>query len=149
MDVPAGILTPFSLWIFSTSALAATLAYLATISLERVLRAGPMTGHPVARSVKTESDGKRGEVAVERERRVEGLVCPRKGQAALKRMKDESLSIHKETRKQESNKSVAALFNPSRSRHSHACFTNQSPSITSHRSPRILDPMSIIFLKMQ
>jgi len=56
-----------------------------------------MTGHPVARSVKTESDGKQEEVAVERERRVEGLVRPRKGQAALKRMKDESLSIRKET----------------------------------------------------
>jgi len=62
-----------------------------------------MTGHPVARSVKTESDGKREEVAVERERRVEVLVCPRKGQAALKRMKDESLSIQKETRIKQSN----------------------------------------------
>jgi len=55
-----------------------------------------MTGHPVARSVKTVSDGKREEVAVERERRVDVFVRPRKGQAALKRMKDESLSIQQE-----------------------------------------------------
>jgi len=55
-----------------------------------------MTGYPVARSVETEREKKREEVVVERERRVEVLVCPRKGQALSKWTKDESLSIQKE-----------------------------------------------------
>jgi hypothetical protein len=54
-----------------------------------------MTGHFVARSVNTERDGKRGEVEVERDLRVDVLVRPRNGQAALKRVKVESLSIER------------------------------------------------------
>lgn len=52
-----------------------------------------MTGHFVARSVRAESDGKRGDDEVERVRNVEVFVFPRKGQAALKRVRDESLSM--------------------------------------------------------
>jgi len=69
-----------------------------------------MTGHPVARSVKTVSDGKREEVAVERERRVDVFVRPRKGQAALKRMKDESLSIQQEETTRVKNEKWERVF---------------------------------------
>lgn len=44
-----------------------------------------MIGHLVARSVRTERDEKRGEEALDKERRVEVLVLPKKGQAFLKR----------------------------------------------------------------
>jgi hypothetical protein len=61
--------------------------------LERELSAGPMTGHLVARSVSRDKDGKRGELEVQSARRVAGLVVPRKGQAFLKRAREDSLSI--------------------------------------------------------
>jgi hypothetical protein len=54
-----------------------------------------MTGHLVALSVRTEMEGKRGEALVQRVRRVEVWVRPRKGQEALKRVRDESLSMVK------------------------------------------------------
>ena len=44
-----------------------------------------MTGHFVARSVRTEREEKRGEEALDSERKVEVLVLPRKGQEFLKR----------------------------------------------------------------
>jgi hypothetical protein len=52
-----------------------------------------MTGHLVARSVRTEREGNLEEAEEERERRVEVFVLPKKGQEALKRDNDESLSI--------------------------------------------------------
>jgi hypothetical protein len=52
-----------------------------------------MTGHLVALSVRREIEGKRGEAEVHRVRRVEVLVRPRKGQEALKRARDDNLSI--------------------------------------------------------
>lgn len=52
-----------------------------------------MTGHLVALSVSTVSEGNRGDVEVERLRRVEFFVLPRKGQDFLKRVRDESLSM--------------------------------------------------------
>jgi hypothetical protein len=58
-----------------------------------------MTGHFVALSVRTESEGNLEEVEVERERRVDVFVLPRKGQDALKRASDESLSIAGEMRR--------------------------------------------------
>lgn len=76
---------PLSLCNLSTSAFAAMLAYPATISLDLVLRAGPMMGHLVARSVRTEREEKRGEAALDNERRVVVLVLPKKGQALVKR----------------------------------------------------------------
>jgi hypothetical protein len=76
---------PFSLCNLSTSAFAAMLAYPATISFDLMLRAGPMIGHLVARSVRTEREEKRGEEALDKERRVAVLVLPKKGQALLKR----------------------------------------------------------------
>ena len=76
---------PFSLCILSTSAFAAMLAYPARISFDLMLRAGPMMGHFVARSVRTEREEKRGEEALDKERRVAVLVLPKKGQALLKR----------------------------------------------------------------
>ena len=44
-----------------------------------------MTGHLTARSVRTESDEKRGEEVVDKKLRVEVFVLPKKGQAFLKR----------------------------------------------------------------
>ena len=85
MVAPGGGKMPFSWCNLSTSAFAAMLAYPATISLDLRLRAGPMIGHLVARSVRTERDEKRGEEALDKERRVEVLVLPKKGQAFLKR----------------------------------------------------------------
>ena len=76
---------PFSLCILSTSAFAAMLAYPATISLDLTFRAGPMIGQLVARSVRTEREAKRGDEALDKERRVDVLVLPKKGQACLKR----------------------------------------------------------------
>lgn len=76
-----------------TSELPATLAYPATIWVERVARAGPITGHFVARSVNNEIEGYLGEVEVHKVRRVDCLVLPKKGQEALKRDKEDSLSI--------------------------------------------------------
>jgi uncharacterized Zn finger protein len=52
-----------------------------------------MTGHFVARSVRAESEGNLGDEEVDRERRVEVFVLPKKGQDFLKRARDESLSI--------------------------------------------------------
>jgi hypothetical protein len=52
-----------------------------------------MTGHFVARSVRAESDGKRGEAADERERKVVVVVFPKNGHDFLKRVRDDSLSI--------------------------------------------------------
>jgi hypothetical protein len=43
--------------------------------------------------VRAERDGKPGDEDVERERRVEVFVLPKKGHAALKRVREESLSI--------------------------------------------------------
>ena len=56
---------PFSLCSLSTSA--AMLAYPATISFDLMLSAGPMIGHLVARSVRTEREEKRGEEALDNE----------------------------------------------------------------------------------
>ena len=85
MVAPGGGKMPFSLCNLSTSAFAAMLAYPATISLDLRLSAGPMIGHLVARSVRTEREEKRGEDALDKERRVAVLVLPKKGQAFLKR----------------------------------------------------------------
>jgi hypothetical protein len=52
-----------------------------------------MMGHFVARSVKRERVGKRGEEEVQRVRRVEVFVLPKKGQECLKREREDSLSI--------------------------------------------------------
>ena len=52
-----------------------------------------MTGHFVARSVRAESDGKRGDAADERERKVVFVVLPKNGQDFLKRVRDDSLSM--------------------------------------------------------
>lgn len=52
-----------------------------------------MTGHLVARSVSTEREGKRGDAEVHRVLRVEVFVLPRKGQDALKRVREDSLSM--------------------------------------------------------
>jgi hypothetical protein len=52
-----------------------------------------MTGHFVAFSVRTEMDGKREDVEVHKVRRVDVFVLLRKGQDALKRVSEESLSI--------------------------------------------------------
>ena len=79
-----------------TSAFPATLAYPATIWVERVARAGPITGHLVALSVKSEMEGYLGEVEVHKVRKVDCLVLPRKGQEPLKRDREESLSILQE-----------------------------------------------------
>lgn len=57
-----------------------------------------MTGHFVALSVRREIEGKRGDDEVHKVRRVEVFVLPRKGQAALKREREESLSIVKTSR---------------------------------------------------
>lgn len=76
---------PFSLCNLSTSAFAAMLAYPATISFDLTLRAGPIIGHLVARSVRTEREEKRGEEALDNERRVAVLVLPKKGHTLLKR----------------------------------------------------------------
>ena len=56
-------------------------------------RAGPITGHFVALSVRRDIDGYLGEVEVQRVRKVDCLVLPRKGQEFLKRDREESLSI--------------------------------------------------------
>ena len=82
---PRGGNMPFSLWILSTSAFAAILAYPATISLDLTVKAGPMIGQLVACSVRTEREEKRGEDALDNERSVEVFVLPKNGQAFLKR----------------------------------------------------------------
>lgn len=76
---------PLCLCNLSTSAFAAMLAYPATISLDLTFRTGPMIGHFVARSVRTVREEKRGEEALDNERRVALVVLPKKGQAFLKR----------------------------------------------------------------
>ena len=57
------------------------------------MSAGPITGHPAALSVKREMAGNLGDVDVHKVRRVDCLVPRKKGQDALKRDREESLSI--------------------------------------------------------
>jgi hypothetical protein len=69
-----------------------------------------MTGHFVALSVRREMEGYLGDVEVHKVRRVEVLVLARKGQEALKRDREESLSIVYRVTKKIINKTGMALL---------------------------------------
>ena len=95
--------------ILSTSAEAAKLAYPATISLDRTLSAGPITGHLVARSVRAVREGKRWEAAVERLRRVLVDAEPKNGQRALNPAREERLNIGRENKRNATRKDLYFL----------------------------------------